>query len=453
VNGPPRDRPPTPGPVRPFHFPPFTRHRLDNGLTVLAGASPRAPLVDLALVFPAGAEHDPPGAAGLAGLTAGLLDEGTADRDAPAIAAAVADLGGRVASGADWDTGFAEGQFLARHTGEGLDLLAEIATRPAFPAEELERQRRRRRAELLRRRTDPGYLAEKLFARTVYGDTPYGHTLLGDEESLAGMDRDRVAGFYQRHYPLAAGYLLAAGELDPEAVIARAEAVLGGLPSAAAPTAGPPAAAPGGSLRVAILDRPQGAQTELRLGHPGVPRAHPEFIALTVMNAILGGKFTSRINLNLRERHGFTYGAFSRFDGRRGPGPFAVRTAVETAAAGAAAREVIGELTRIRESPVEAEELDDARAWLIGTFPLSLQTTTGLADRLETLAVYGLPDDYYDRFPDAVLAVGRDDVLAVARRFLRPDELAVVAVGPAAELEPQLAGLGPLEVHPAPDAP
>jgi zinc protease len=204
---------------------------------------------------------------------------------------------------------------------------------------------------------------------------------------------------------------------------------------------------------VAILDRPQGAQTELRLGHPGVPRAHPEFIALTVMNAILGGKFTSRINLNLRERHGFTYGAFSRFDGRRGPGPFAVRTAVETAAAGAAAREVIGELTRIRESPVEVEELDDARAWLIGTFPLSLQTTTGLADRLETLAVYGLPDDYYDRFPDAVLAVGRDDVLAVARRFLRPDELAVVAVGPAAELEPQLAGLGPLEVHPAPDAP
>jgi zinc protease len=181
-----------------------------------------------------------------------------------------------------------------------------------------------------------------------------------------------------------------------------------------------------------------------------VSRADPAYLSLAVMNAILGGKFTSRINLNLRERRGLTYGASSRFDGRRGPGPFAVRTAVSTEVAGEAVREVLGELRRIREEPVTVDELDDARAWLVGTFPHSLQTTTGLAERLETLAVYGLPDDYYDRFPATVMAVDRDGVLAAARRHLRPDELVVVAVGPAAELAPQLAELGPLELHTAP---
>lgn len=447
-----RDAPPPPGPLRPFRFPPFVRRRLPNGLTVLAAGSPRAPLVLLSLVFPAGAEQEPAQQAGLASLTASLLDEGTSERDANQIAAAVADLGGRLGSGADWDVGQLQVELLSRHAEEGLALLAELATRSTFPAEEIERQRRRRLAELMRRRSDPSFLADERLLRAIYGDAPYGRTILGDEESLARLDRERVRGLYSACYGLAGGVLIGAGDLDPEAFVARAEAVLGGLDAGTAadvPDHTPP---PPGRLRVEIVDRPRAAQTELRLGHAGIERADPDYIPLMVTNVLLGGKFTSRINLNLRERHGYTYGATSRFDARRGPGPFVVRAAVGTPVAGAAARQVLAEIRRLREERVEPEELADTAAYVVGSFPYTLQTSSGLADRLETLVAYGLPDDYYHRLPQAVEAVDRDAVLAMARRHLRPDELVVVAVGPADELAPQLEDLGPVTVHAAPAA-
>jgi zinc protease len=448
-----RDTPPPPGPLRPFRFPPFVRGRLPNGLTVLAAGSPRAPLVLLSLNFPAGAEQEPASQAGLASMTASLLDEGTSERDASQIATAVADLGGRLGSGADWDVGQLQVELLSRHAEEGLALLSELATRSTFPPEEIERQRRRRLAELMRRRSDPSFLADQRLLRAVYGDTPYGRTALGDEESLARLDHDGVRGFFAECYGLAGAVLIAAGDLDPEAFLARAGAVLGGLDagSAAEVPSHPPA--PPGRLRVEIVDRPRAAQTELRLGHAGIARADPDYIPLMVTNVLLGGKFTSRINLNLRERHGYTYGASSRFDARRGPGPFVVRAAVGTAVAGAAAREVLAEIQRLREEPVAPDELADTAAYVVGSFPYTLQTSSGLGDRLETLAAYGLPDDYYHRLPEAVEAVDRETVLAMARRHLRPDETVVVAVGPADELAPQLEELGPVTVHAAPAAP
>lgn len=441
-----RDAPPPPGRVRPFRFPPFLRRRLSNGLTVVAAASPRAPLVDLSLVFPAGAEQEPPEDAGLASMTAALLDEGSAERDALAIAAAVSDLGGRLASGADWDTGSIEVELLARHAEEGLALLTELATRPTFPPEEIERQRRRRAAELLRRKSDPAHLAEERLLGAIYGEAPYGRTVLGDEASLARLDRERVRACFAACYGLAGAALVAAGDLDPEAFVARAEAVLGGLDPGVAAVPPAHAAPPPGRLRVEIVDRPRAAQTELRLGHAGVERAHPDFLPLTLANTLLGGKFTSRINLNLRERHGYTYGAHSRFDARRGPGPFVVRTAVTTAATGAAVREVLAEIRRLRDEPVGADELADARRYVVGTFPYTLQTTSGVGDRLETIVAYGLRDDYYDRFPEEIEAVDAETVQAMARRHLRPDEMAIVAVGPAEELVPQLEGLGPVTI-------
>jgi len=447
-----RDAPPPPGPLRPFRFPPFVRGRLTNGLTVLAAGSPRAPLVLLSLLFPAGAEQEAVADSGLASLTASLLDEGTSERDASQIAAAVADLGGRLGSGADWDVGQVQVELLSRHAEEGLPLLTELATRSTFPPEEIERQKRRRLAELMRRRSDPSFLADQRLLRAVYGDAPYGRTALGDEESLARLDRERVRGFFGACYGLAGAVLIAAGDLDPEAFLGRAEAVLGGLDAGTAPGLPAHSPPPPGRLRVEIVDRPRAAQTELRLGHAGIARDDPDYIPLMVANVLLGGKFTSRINLNLRERHGYTYGATSRFDARRGPGPFVVRAAVGTPVAGAAAREVLAEIRRLRDESVEPAELADTTAYVVGSFPYTLQTGSGLGDRLETLAAYGLPDDYYDRFPAAVEAVDRETVLAMARRHLRPDELVVVAVGPADELAPQLEGLGPLTVHAAPAA-
>ncbi|HEX2253604.1 MAG TPA: pitrilysin family protein [Thermoanaerobaculia bacterium] len=446
-----RDRPPAPAPLRPFAFPPFLRRPLGNGLTVMATVSERAPLIELALVFPAGADRDPAGANGTATLTATLLDEGTRSRDALAIAAAVADLGGRLATGADWDVGYLEVQVLAEHAGEALALLAELATVPTFPAEELERTRRRRLAELLRRRSDPSALAAEHFAGSVYGDHPYGRSTLGDEASIGRFDRTEAEAFFRAAYAPAGALLVAAGALDPEELYREAERVLGALPGGT-PLPRPDLAAPPlTGTRVVIVDRPRGAQTELRVGHTGVTRRHPDYLPLAVMNTLLGGKFTSRINLNLRERHGYTYGATSRFTARCGPGPFVVQAAVATEVAGAATREILGELARICDEPVAGEELEDAQSYLVGTFPYTLQSASGLRDRLETLAVYDLPDDYYQCFPESVLAVDRETVLRVAREHLHPRDLVVVAVGPAGELEPQLAELGAVEViTPAP---
>ena len=442
-----RDRPPPPGPVEPFRFPSYERVRLANGLTVVAARSRRAPLVALALAFPAGAAYDPPDGGGTAAMTAALLDEGTDEASALEIADRVADLGGGLATGASRDVAYLELEILRHQAADALELVAELATRPTFPAEELERQRRRHLAELLRRRTDPGRLADEHLTRAIYGDGPYGRPILGDEPTLAALGRDDVERFHRRGYGLAGAFLVAAGDLEPSEFFATAERVLGGLPGGEAPALPDLAPERPAGVRVVVVDRPHAAQTELRLGHAGVPRNHPDFLTLAAVNGILGGKFTSRINLNLRERHGYTYGASSRFAGRLGPGPFVVRTAVATPVAGAAVREIVGELERIRDEEVDREELDDAKSYLVGTFPYTLQTVSGVADRLETIVVHDLPADYYETFPRAVAALDRARLLAAARRHLRPGELSIVAVGPAADLEPQLRELGDLQVE------
>jgi predicted Zn-dependent peptidase len=193
---------------------------------------------------------------------------------------------------------------------------------------------------------------------------------------------------------------------------------------------------------VRIVDRPGAAQTELRVGHAGVGRTHPDRAVLRVLNSLLGGKFTSRINLHLRERHGYTYGAFSRFADRRGPGPFTVACAASTEHVGAAAREILHELVRLREERVSAQELADTRSYLLGVYAYSLQTSDDLVDRLETLAVHALADDYHTAQLQALREVTSDDMLAAAVRHLHPEAAVIVAVGPRAELAPQLAPLG-----------
>ncbi len=441
-----RAHPPAAGPLRPFRFPPFHHLRLASGLEVYTARHGDVPLASLELVTPAGGQLDPPALSGLATLTAGLLDEGTRRGGALDIAARAERLGGHVSTGADWDGAHVSAGMLSTNFQGGLELLAEVATSPTFPAEELERLRRRRLAELLRRRHDPSILADERLAAEVFRGTPYGRSLLGDEASVAASGRDDVVAYYDGHYTLRGAALVAVGDLDPEALLGLVEEVFAGAP--AAPPAPPPQIRPQplAGVVVHVVDRPGAAQTELRLGHVGIPRRHPDYSPLMVLNTLLGGNFTSRINLNLRERHGYTYAAASRFIGRQGPGPFIVSAAVATEVTGAAAREVLNELERLRSDLVPPEELEETRNYLIGVFPYTVQTIDDLASRLETLAVYDLPDDYYASYVEQVRAVTAEEVLDLARRHLHPDRLVIVAVGPAESLEPQLAELGPVTV-------
>jgi zinc protease len=446
---PPVDRsiPPQGGDIRLFRFPHFLRTRLANGLAVLAARHSELPLVSLELLLPAGGQYDPAAQSGLASLTASVLDEGTRQRSAMEIAAAAERLGGYFATGADWDVGFLSSGLLARNRTAAFELLADVTFHPTFPAEEVERVQRQRLAEILRRTQDPSALADDRFQRVLYEGTAYAHPLIGEEESLAALDREALVAFYQRHYGLAGAALIAVGDFDPETLLREAEsafATAGPVPPPALPPEIRPPSRPG--ISVHIVDRAGAAQTELRMGHPSVSRSHPDYPSLVVLNGLLGGKFTSRINLNLRERHGYTYGASSRFSGRMGPGPFTVNAAVATESTGAAAREVLIELRRIREALVEPEELTETQSYLVGVFPYTMQTIGDLAKRLETLAVFGLPDDYYTRHLERITNVTRQDVLDVARRHIDPEHVAIVAVGPAEALEAQLAELGPVRV-------
>jgi zinc protease len=446
-----RTAPPPPGEIRAFRFPPFLRRLLPGGLTVYAARVAGVPLVSLELVARAGGQHDPISPisrAGLATFTASLIDEGSARRDSMEIATWVEHLGGYLYSAADWDSGYVAAALLAEHLEPGLDLLAEIALSPTFPEKEIERIRKQRQAELMRRAFDPGSQADDRLSAAVYAGTPYAAPLLGREASLETISRDDVVSFYESHYSLAGATVIAVGDLDPEALIRSVEAKLvpraGQAPAPPDPEIRP---APLDGVQVHIVDRPGAAQTELRLGHAGLKRTDPDFLPLIVLNTVLGGKFTSRINMNLRERHGYTYGASSRFSGRLGPGPFVVDAAVSTASAGAAAREVLGEIRRIREDLVEPWELDETLSYLIGVYPYTLQTIGDVAKRLEVLAVFGLPDNHYDSYVERLTAATREKLLEAARKHVDPERIAVVAVGPAEDLVPQFEGVGEVTVH------
>jgi zinc protease len=442
-----RSAPPPAREIHPFRFPHFLRARLPNGLTVVAARLAGLPLVSMELIAPAGAQYEPAGSSGTATLAAGLLDEGTTHRSALEIAATAERLGGYLLTGADWDVGYISTGLLSSHRREGLELMADVAVAPSFPPNEVERLRGLRLSEILRRRQDPSALADDRFQGVLYRGTLYAHPLYGTQEHVSRLDRESLVGFYREHYGFAGSTLIAVGDLDPEDLLREAEAVFG---SAGPP--GPPPARPEirptplESIEVHLVDRPGAAQTELRLGHVGIPRTHPDYIPLLVLNTLLGGKFTSRINLNLRERHGYTYGASSRFSSRQGPGPFTITAAVETAPAAAAAREVLHEVRRVRETLAEPGEVAETCGYIVGVFPYSLQTVGDITRRLETLNVFGLPDDYYDHYLEKIAAVTPEQIREVARRHLDPDRMAVVAVGPAEILEPQFEGLGPVTV-------
>jgi zinc protease len=443
-----RSRPPRVGEAKAFHFPEVARSSIRGGLQVLAIRRTDTPLVALRFVNRAGAHFDPPAQAGLASFVGSLLDEGTRRRNAVTIADQVEGLGGYLASGADWDSCEVSTGVLSEHLPFCLDLVAEVATEPAFDPAETARIKALRLAELQRLLADPATLAGRAFARALYRAHLYAGSLVGTPESIAELDRLDCESFWSRHSTQRGAFLLAAGDLDPAALHARVEAAFAGLgstealPLPALEHTGP------ASTEVHVVDLPNAAQAELRIGHLGVPRQHPERPTLLLLNSILGGKFTSRINLNLRERHGFTYGASSRFIDRLGPGPFLISAAVDTAVTGRAVEETVAELRRLHDEPPELAELEDSRSYLLGVFPYTLQTLDGLVARLEEVAVYGLPLDYFATFPERLRAVTVADVNEAARRHLAPERLVIAAAGPAATLVPQLEPFGPVVVHP-----
>jgi zinc protease len=448
-------RPPA-GVPREYHFPAFERERLANGLTVLAAHLPGRPLLAAQLVLPGGGTVEPAELAGVTALAGRALTEGTARRDALEFVEAAERLGAELHADASWEALTCSLEVPRSRFGAALALLAEMALEPRFPADEVARLRDERLNDLLQARADPRRRAERVFPETIYApETPYSRPLGGIDATVRGLDRDAVARRHALAVKAGSATLVVAGDLSGLTLLPLVEEHFfawsvdgGGSPAPVqvrAHHAGP---------RVVLVDRPGSAQSEIRVGHIGVPRKTPDFHAIAVLNALVGGTFGSRLNRLLREELGYTYSIHSSFDMRRAAGPFAVRTGVETAVTVPAVVQTMAVLRRMHEAEVEARELETVRDYLVGVFPLRFEASAQVAAALASLTIFELPDDELDHYRPAIAAVQAAEVLEVARRHIRPDEASIVIVGDAAQVEAPLreADLGPLTLIPA-DAP
>jgi zinc protease len=433
---------PLPTEPRPYHFPQITRTTLPNGLRVLITENHNAPLVSLRALVRSGADHDSAQTAGLASMTAEMLDEGAGDRDAIRIAEDVGLLGGALGTGADWDATYISFDVLSRNSAPAMSIFADVTSRATLPPDELERLRTERLNDLLQQRNDAGAIAGKRFANLLYGTGAYGNSISGNPDSVARITIDDVRRFYAQHYIPNHSSIVVSGDIDAAGavdLVTRALADWQPGTEPARPTVSP---RPIDAARIYVVDRPQAVQSEIRVGHLGVPRSCDDYFPLAVMNSLFGGVFNSRINLNLRERHGYTYGARSQFAFRRQAGPFVIAAPVRNEVTRESVSEILSELGRIRTGDIEDRELDDVKSYLMGVFPATVQTASDIASRLVDMELYGLPEDYFDRYRENIAAVSKDEITRVANKYLDPDRVLVVIVGNASEIREPLGSLG-----------
>jgi zinc protease len=423
--------------------------QLANGLTLILSERRGIPMVAADLVVRTGSDANPPDAPGLANFSVAMLDEGTSSRNALQIADELAQIGATLGINSSMDASNVNTRALKQHFPAALDLLADVVQRPSFPAEEIERQRASRLAQLAQQRENPAQLAAKALANVLYGDRhPYGFTELGTEASVKSMSRDAMVAFWKQNFVPNNAALVVAGDISMAELQALAEKAFGqwqrGTP--AQPALGSPATT---EARVVIVDRPGAPQTQVRVTSIGVPRSSPDFRAIQVMNTALGGLFSSRINMNLREEHGYTYGANSQFQFRRGAGPFVIGSAVRTDVTAPAVTEIFKEVRAMTAEPMTAEELKKAKDALANSLPGAFETNANVAASYANVYIYDLGLDYYTHYAREVNAIGADQALAAAKRYLVPDRMIVVAVGDRKTIEPELRklDLGRVEVR------
>lgn len=445
---PDRSGPPAVGEAPDVTLPRLQEFTLPNGLRVLVMEKRDLPLIQLNLIVGAGSSRDENARPGLASITAAMLDEGAAGRTALEIADAFEALGARFGVAAARHSAVLSLRAPAHQFPTALALASEVLLRPDFPAEELERLRLDRLTTLVRRHDEPDAVASVLFDHTLFGDAhAYGRPAFGTAASLRDIGVGELREFHERYYRPDNAAAIVVGDIDvPTARNLLADA-FGGWERGAVP-ADQVADAPQVQGRsVYLVDMPGSAQSVVRLGRIGAPRLTTDYYALDVMNVILGGSFTSRLNQNLREEKGYTYGASSRFEFLPAAGPWTAGAAVQTHSTGPALAEFIRELNRMHET-IPDEEVERARNFLAMRFPAGFQSVAGTASRIGELVQYGLPADYFNDYVDNVLAVTRQDVERVARQYLDAENVAIIVVGDRAVIEQQVRDqeLGPLRI-------
>jgi zinc protease len=444
-----RSRLPALGPDPVFRLSAIRKTTLANGFRVWTAEHRDLPLIAFLFLLPVGSAADPVDRPGLAAVTGDLLDEGSGDRSAIDIHDALGRIGAQFETEVGADATILGLTTLSRFRDPALALLADMTTRPRFEPREFERVREQRLNRLLQLRNLPPSVADRAFVQLIYRDHPYGHLAIGSEPSLRAMQLDEVVAFHARACTPARATLIAVGDASHAELVAAAERAFhdwrdhGTTGPRAAPLDVAPAAPPGiPAERLALVHRAGAAQSELRLGHVATSRTTPDYHALLVLNMVVGGQFVSRINLNLREDKGLTYGARTSFDFRRGPGPFMLQASVQTEATVEAIRESLRELQDIRGArPVMPHELSLARAALTRGYPRSFETAEQIGRAMAQLALYELPDDYFEQFVPQVSAVDAAAVTRAAERYLDPFRIVTVIVGDRERVGPALDSL------------
>lgn len=427
-----RDRPPTLGDPAPLVVPPVGEARLPNGMKLSVVEQRELPLVQIVASFTGGSRLD--GATpGIAAFTANMLDEGAGTRDAATLQSELAYLGATLQTGADWDRLFVSLKVPVRSLEPALDLMADVIRRPTFREGEVRRQRDLRLATILQQRDQPNALADLAFHSILYpAGHPYHSSAGGDSASVASLDSSAVRNFYARTIRPASAHVVVVGDLatdDARTAIARRFgdwSVAGGSVTVPAITVAPRQQE---RTKVFLVDKPGAAQSVVYIGWPGVDRLSRDYAPLMVMNSLLGGSFTSRLNMNLRETHGYTYGAGSRFDFRTAPGPFIASASVRTDVTDSSLVEFFRELRAVRDSLVPADELQRAKSYVELALPGSLESTSQVASSVAQLATFSLPLTDLGAFAVNVRSVTAADVQRVARQYLTPDRATVVVVG------------------------
>jgi len=436
-----RVTPPSPGPAPELRAPEIQRQLLANGLTVLTSQRGTLPLVNVQMVVRSGSAVDPAALPGVAGFLADLLKAGTKTRSAEQIADEIETLGSSLHVSVEEDALVIACTTLTENLGPIFEVMADVLMNPALEPKEIDRIRRKRLADLAQEADDPRRTANRVFRRAVFGDHPYGHPTLGSREAVAAIDRAALEAYYTSHFGPENVAVALVGAVAPAAAIEIVESNLGNWRGQAARQAALPELVEGPAV-VRLIDKPNAPQSQLRVGHLGLRRDHPDYFPVVLLNAILGGTFNSRINMNLREDKGYTYGARSAFAFLRDGGYFGVLTAVRTDATAAALREILAEIELIRGAGVSAAELDGAKNRYSLSLPGYFQTVEGVGGMVSNIYLFDLPLDYYQRLPAQLRAVSREDLLRVAKKHLRPDALSITVVGDQTQIREGLDQLG-----------
>ena len=450
-----RTRPPKSGPPRDIPFPDYFDTILENGINLLVIENYKIPAVSVRLVFKNAGSYFDEENYGTASVTAELLTKGTKSRSATQIAEDIDFLGGNLSAGSDWDGSYISLSVLRKYLNEGIDILSDTVLNPVFSEEEITRVKEQRIASIIQGKDDPGTLSDRMFNRAVFENSPYAYPHEGTEESIAKIQRSGLLDFYKTHY-LPSNLILAfVGAISKEEAIDIVTEkfakwnvkTTGGNESQESEVKNKPKVF--SENHIYIVDKPGAVQSNLKIGHIGIERNNPDFIAVTLMNTALGGYFSSRININLREKHGYTYGARSGFSPRIFPGEFSVETDVRNEVTDASVKLISEELKRITSEEITDEELQLVKNYLTGLFPLQLETANAVATRVINLKLYNLPKNYYSTYISNINKLTKGDVLRAAKKYIHPDNLYIIVSGNSDAVKEKLSNIKPVEIYDA----